>query len=260
MECLYSLEVEPGAVGGAHHADLDRAAGHTAQYGAGCLQARSPPIGATAPHVAQVVTAVVTSETNTSPRIPAAAFPSRVISSISASSCRSESFGPDVGRLVADGDEVVGDRFHEGGRVADIAAEGAVWVALPGRTLDRCGPRGLRRGPQAVGLPHHSRRVVGSYQRGHRLTLDPATLLRTSAGAVSPEEVLVCRPTPRPWQPRCVGSERSALGLALPGAFDVSETRPQPQCARRTVRASIGEQRVTPRATFQIADIEGGAG
>jgi len=50
------------------------------------------------------------------------------------------------------------------------------------------------------------------------------------------------------------------LGLALPVAFDVNETRPQPQCARRTGRASLGEQRVTPTTTFQIADIEGGAG
>src|SRR3970282_755503 len=84
-------------------------------------------IGATAPHVAQVATAVVTSETNTSPRIPAAAFPSRVISSMSASSCRSKSFGPDVVGLVADGDEVVGDRFHEGGRATDIAARLVGW-------------------------------------------------------------------------------------------------------------------------------------
>lgn len=34
----------------------------------------------------------------------------------------------------------------------------------------------------------------------------------------------------------------------------------QPQCAQRTVRASLGEQRVTPTTTFQIADVEGGAG
>ena len=43
MECLYSLEVEPGAVGGAHHADLDRAAGYIAQHGAGCLQIGPQP-------------------------------------------------------------------------------------------------------------------------------------------------------------------------------------------------------------------------
>src|SRR5215217_44870 len=39
-----------------------------------------------------------------------------------------------------------------------------------------------------------------------------------------------------------------------------NETRPQPQCARRTVRASLGEQRATPTTIFQIADIDGGAG
>ena len=50
------------------------------------------------------------------------------------------------------------------------------------------------------------------------------------------------------------------LGLALPVAFDANKTRPQPQCARRTVRASLGEQRATPTTVFQIADIEGGAG
>src|SRR5436305_9708297 len=38
-----------------------------------------------------------------------------------------------------------------------------------------------------------------------------------------------------------------------------NETRPQPQCARLTVRASLGEQRVTLTTMFQIADI-GGAG
>src|SRR5438034_1195758 len=39
-----------------------------------------------------------------------------------------------------------------------------------------------------------------------------------------------------------------------------NETRPQPQCARRTVRASLGEQRATLTTIFQIADRDGGAG
>src|SRR4051794_8197211 len=39
-----------------------------------------------------------------------------------------------------------------------------------------------------------------------------------------------------------------------------NETRPQPQCARRTVRASLGEQRATLTTIFRIADIGGGAG
>jgi hypothetical protein len=59
--------------------------------------------------------------------------------------------------------------------------------------------------------------------------------------------------------PRRIGEE-VLLGFAVPVAFDVKETRPQPQCARRTVRASLGEQSVTPTTIFQIADIEGGAG
>jgi len=54
--------------------------------------------------------------------------------------------------------------------------------------------------------------------------------------------------------------EEVLLGLALPVALDVKETRPQPQCARRTVRASLGQQRATPTTIFQIADKEGGAG
>lgn len=70
------------------------------------------------------------------PWIPAAAFPSRVILSMSAFSCRSESFGPDVGGLVADGDEGVGDGFHEVGRAADIAAGLGGW--RPTALRERC--------------------------------------------------------------------------------------------------------------------------
>jgi hypothetical protein len=63
-----------------------------------------------------------------------------------------------------------------------------------------------------------------------------------------------------PLSPREHGARHRVSHVAGVVAFDVNETRPQPHCARRTVRASLGEQRATPTTIFQMADIEGGAG
>src|SRR5918994_2953892 len=77
-------------------------------------------------HVAQVVTAVVTSKENTSARSPAVALPSRGAGFISLS-CWSESFGLHPGRLVTEVDEGGADGFDERRRSADVAAGSNLW-------------------------------------------------------------------------------------------------------------------------------------
>src|ERR671911_2240769 len=69
---------------------------------------------------AHVVTAMVTSKVNSSPRAPAVALPSSGVVSTSASRW-SESFGPDPCRFVAELDEGVGHRLDEGGGPTDVA-------------------------------------------------------------------------------------------------------------------------------------------
>jgi len=81
-----------------------------------------------------------------------------------------------------------------------------------------------------------------------------------TAAAVNVEWVLVCGPTPGPWHPRRVGSGRDAPRSRPPGRLRRKRDPSSTSVHRRTVRASLGEQRATPTTVFQITDIEGGAG
>src|SRR5918992_4313036 len=70
------------------------------------------------PQLAHVPVAVVISVPKTATRVPAIAFPSSA--SMRLASGGAESFGPDAGGFVAEGDEGACGRLHEGRRATDV--------------------------------------------------------------------------------------------------------------------------------------------